>query len=138
MLSIFIKNEVKFMVVGAYALGAYVKPRSTGDIDLWVEPSANNAPKVLRSIAEFGAPLQDLTELDLQNTGIVFQIGLPPLRIDIITKISGVTFEEAWKESVRHKVLNMEVPIISKKHIIQNKKASGRPKDLLDVEDLMK
>ena len=138
MLSIFIKNNVKFIIVGAYALGAYIKPRSTGDIDFWIEPTSENAQKVFQSIIEFGAPLHNLTQNDLQKPGTVFQIGLPPLRIDIITKISGVNFDEAWKECARHKVLDLEVPIISKKHIIQNKKASGRPKDLLDLEELLK
>lgn len=126
------------MIVGAYALGAYIKPRSTGDIDFWIEPSPENATKVYQSMIEFGAPLHNLSVEDLQKPGTIFQIGLPPLRIDIITKISGVIFDEAWKDCAKHKVLDIEVPIISKKHIIQNKKATGRPKDLLDLEELLK
>lgn len=138
MLSIFVGNQVKFMIVGAYALGAYIKPRSTGDIDFWIEPTEENAKKVYQSIVKFGAPIHDLKIADLHHPGTVYQIGIPPFRIDIITKISGVNFEEAWIERENHRILDIQVPIISKKHIMQNKKASGRPKDLLDLEQLMK
>lgn len=138
MLSIFIKNNVQFIIVGAYALGAYMKPRATGDIDFWIKPSHENAVKAFQSIIEFGAPLHELQAKDFEKSGTVFQIGLPPLRIDIITQISGVNFDEAWGSRKKHRVLDIEVSILSKKHLIQNKRAAGRPKDLLDVEELLK
>lgn len=138
MLSIFIKNDVRFLIVGAYALGAYIAPRSTGDIDFWIEPTKTNAQKTYAALAEFGAPLQSLKIEDLEKPGTIFQIGLPPFRIDVITKISGVNFENAWADRVTHPVLNIQVSIISKKYLIQNKRAAGRPKDLLDLDLLLK
>jgi hypothetical protein len=126
------------MIVGAFALGAYIKPRSTGDIDFWINPTQENAKKAYQSIIEFGAPLQNLKTEDFEQKGTVFQIGLPPLRIDIITKISGVEFDEAWSDRAKHNIFGIEVSILSKHHLVQNKRAAGRPKDLLDVEELLK
>ena len=94
--------EVRFLIVGAYAVNVYVDPRATGDLDIWVEPSAANAPRVLRALRDFGAPLSDVSESDFSKPGVTFQIGLAPLRIDILTEISGVTFAEAWDDRAIH------------------------------------
>lgn len=138
MLSALNEHDVQFMVVGAYAVTAYTSPRYTGDIDYWVNPTPENAKKVFQALIQFGAPIQDLTVEDLSKKGTVYQIGVPPVRIDVITKISGVEFDEAWEEKQQHLLFEVPVFIPSKKHLIQNKKAAGRPKDLLDLEELLK
>ena len=138
MLLAFNAHEVQFMVVGAYAVTAYTSPRYTGDIDYWVNPTPTNAKRVLQALIEFGAPIKDLTLEDLSKKGTIYQIGVQPVRIDVITKISGVEFEEAWEEKKQHLLFEVPIYIPSKKHLIQNKKASGRPKDLLDVDELLK
>ena len=107
--------------------------RATGDIDLWIHCSSENAQKVWRALEQFGAPLFDLTLEDLQTPGMVFQIGIVPSRIDIITKIDGVKFDEAWNE---HKIIEIEglqIPIIGKIQLLINKKSTGRPKDRNDA-----
>lgn len=101
LLRAFVDHEVQFLVVGAYALAVHGRPRATGDLDLWVETSPANADRVLAALRDFGAPLHDLTREDLSRPGVVFQIGLPPLRIDILTQISGVEFPDAWSSSLR-------------------------------------
>ena len=88
--------DVRFLVVGAYAVGVHGRPRATKDLDVWVEPSVENAPKVIRALRDFGAPLMGLTQKDLESPGAGLQIGNEPLRIDVLTKISGISFEEAW------------------------------------------
>ncbi len=133
MLSAFCDQQVEFMVVGAYALAAHGLPRATGDIDLWIRCSEDNAPRVWRAIADFGAPLSGLTLDDLKTPGTVFQIGLPPRRIDILTAIDGVGFEDAWPERFEVELEGLKIPIIGRDHLLQNKKAAGRPKDKADV-----
>ena len=89
--------RIDFLLVGAYAVAAHGHPRATGDLDLWVRPDAETAPKVYRVLADFGAPLHDLTVDDLATPGMVFQIGVEPSRIDILTAITGVAFDDAWE-----------------------------------------
>ena len=97
MLQILLEESVKFIVVGAYALGVHGYPRATGDIDIWVEPSFENAQRVIRTLNRFGAPLFDVGEKDFEKEGIIFQIGVAPRRIDFITTIDGVEFQSAYK-----------------------------------------
>ena len=137
-LQILLSNKVKFLVIGAYAMGAYGYPRATGDFDIWVEASPENSKKVFRSLAEFGAPLLDVTEKTFSPEGIVFQIGVAPRRIDITTYIDGVTFKESYKTKEIIKIENLSVPFISKSDLIKNKKSTGREKDQLDVKYLKK
>src|SRR5690242_1218157 len=99
---------VEYLVVGAYAMAAHGIPRATGDIDIWIRPSPVNADRVLRAIRRFGAPLFDLTVADLTRDGTVFQLGLPPRRIDLLTSIDGVTFEEAWPDRVTSRFGDLE------------------------------
>ncbi|HLG20784.1 MAG TPA: hypothetical protein VI895_13345 [Bdellovibrionota bacterium] len=127
-------TESRFLVVGAFALSVHAEPRATGDLDIWVEAAPENAKRVYQALKDFGAPLKDLTVDDLSKPGIVFQMGLPPNRIDILTKISGVTFEEAWTTRVTIDISGLNVPVIGKELFLVNKKAAGRPKDLLDVD----
>lgn len=136
MLQTLLDNEVKFLIVGAYALAAYGYPRATGDFDIWVEASPENSKKILFSIASFGASTSGLTENTFVEKGIIFQIGVAPRRIDLITHIDGVDFNDAYPSK---KVIVMEglnLPFISKENLIQNKKSTGRDKDLVDAKHL--
>ena len=134
MLLMLSEEGADFMLVGAYALAAHGLPRSTGDMDLWVRCSEENAEKVLRALRRFGAPLLDLTLEDLKTPDVVFQIGVAPRRIDLLTSIAGVGFDEAWPERKVIEVDGLKIPVIGRSHLIQNKKAAGRPKDLADVD----
>lgn len=136
MLQSLLNNEVKFLVVGAYAMGAYGYPRATGDFDIWVEASSENSKKVYKSLSAFGAPLSDITADTFLREGIVFQIGVAPRRIDIITHIDGVSFKEAYETQKKIKIENLEIPFLSKENLIKNKQATGREKDRLDAEYL--
>jgi hypothetical protein len=129
-------EKVRFLLVGAYAMAAHGYPRATMDIDIWVMPSPQNANAVLRALRRFGAPLHNLTKEDLQQEGTVFQIGVAPRRIDIVTAASGLQFEEAYSRSVSVNIEGIEVHIPSIYDLIRNKRASGRTKDLADAEAL--
>jgi hypothetical protein len=135
-LSAFNDQQVEYLVVGAHALAAHGHVRATKDLDIWVRPEASNAPRVLRALRAFGAPLYDLSEADLARPGVLFQIGVPPVRIDVITAIDGVEFGEAWPERLNARFAELEVPVLSRRHLIQNKRASGQLQDLAVVERL--
>jgi len=130
--------EVEFVLVGAYALAVHAIPRSTGDIDVFVRADAENARRVVAALDAFGAPLATLgvTEQDFSTEGLVVQIGLPPRRIDILTVISGVTFDEAWASRVTAELEGREIPAIGIDALIRNKRSTGRPSDLDDVRRL--
>ena len=136
MLSALGAARAEFMIVGAHALAAHGVPRATGDLDIWVRPEAANALRVLDALRAFGAPLFDLTPEDLVGTDTVFQIGLPPSRIDILTDLTGVTFADVWPERVRHAFGEIEVDFIGRAAFIRNKRATGRAKDLGDIDGL--
>ena len=124
---------VRFLVVGAHALAVHGVPRATGDLDIWIQSTPANAAKVLQALRAFGAPLFDLTIDDLSAPDTVFQIGLPPSRIDILSGISGVDFDAAWSRQVEVNIGTLRVGVIGRQDFIANKKASGRQKDLLDL-----
>lgn len=130
------EEKVKFLLVGAYALGAHGYLRSTLDIDIWIMPSPENADAVLRALQQFGAPLHDLKKEDLQKDDTVFQIGVAPRRIDIMTGATGLQFEPAYQNSIPIDISGIEVRILSIEDLIVNKKATGRTKDLADAETL--
>jgi hypothetical protein len=130
------EEKVRFLLVGAYALAAHGYPRATMDIDIWVMPSPQNADAVLCALRRFGAPLHNLTKEDLQKDGTIFQIGVAPRRIDIITTASGLQFEDAYGQSLLLNIEGIELHIPSIDDLIRNKKAVGRTKDLADVEAL--
>jgi hypothetical protein len=125
-----------FLVVGAYAMAAHDQPRATGDIDIWVRATRSNAEKVWKALIAFGAPLNVLTIADLAAPGITFQMGLPPNRIDILTDIDGVTFDEAWAGRLTARFDDIVYSVIGRDDLIRNKRAAGRPKDLLDADRL--
>jgi hypothetical protein len=132
-LSEFSAAEVRFLLVGAYALAALGLPRSTGDIDLWVQCDEANARRILVALARFGAPLGGVSEADFARPGIVYQIGVAPSRIDVLTMIDGVEFDEAWEARSEAIVEGVKVPVIGRDHLLRNKRATGRPKDMNDV-----
>jgi hypothetical protein len=127
-----------FLVVGAHALAAHGHVRATKDIDVWIRCDTVNAARVYQALRTFGAPLANLSASDLATPGIVFQIGVAPIRIDILTAISGVTFDEAWPARVPSRYADQPIAVLSKQHLIQNKRASGRLQDLADVEALLR
>lgn len=133
MLLLLNEEGVEYLIVGAYALATYGFPRATGDIDLWIKPSPENAEKVWKAIIKFGAPLVNLTKEDLSTPEIIFQIGIVPRRIDIITSIDGVTFEQAWPERKQIEIEGLTVLVIGRHHLLINKQSTGRKKDLADV-----
>ena len=132
MLQSLLDNKVEFLVVGAYAMAAHGYPRATGDLDLWVFTSMENAEKVYKALAEFGAPLEQINKNSFSEKGIIFQIGVAPCRIDIITQISGVEFEQAYPKRKEVEIDGIKFPIISKEDLIHNKESTGREKDKLD------
>ena len=136
MLQCLADERVRFLIVGAYALAAHGYPRATMDIDVWIMPSPENGEAVLRALRRFGAPLHGLTIADLQKDDTIFQIGVAPRRIDIITGASGLRFEDAFTRSVVINIEGIQVRIPSVDDLIRNKRASGRTKDLADAEAL--
>jgi hypothetical protein len=129
---------VEFVIVGAYALAFHGAPRASGDIDLFVRPSPVNARRLFDALARFGAPLHaaGVKVEDLTQAGAVYQIGLPPRRIDLLTEISGVTFDEAWASRVTAEVEGRTVSFIGRAAFVRNKEASGRPRDVADIARL--
>lgn len=138
LLVLFADAGVEFVIVGAYALAFHGAPRASGDIDLLVNPTPANAERVLDALARFGAPLEaaGITAEDFSRPGSVYQVGLPPRRIDILTEISGVPFDEAWASRAQGEVQGRPVSFIGRAALLRNKEASGRPKDLADIARL--
>lgn len=133
MLSALSAAGARFLIVGAHALAAHGAPRATGDLDIWIRATPDNAARVLDALRRFGAALFDLTIDDLSKPDTVFQIGLPPSRIDILSSISGVDFDHAWSNRLQITIGDLEIGVIGREDFIANKTAVGRPKDLLDL-----
>ena len=138
MLQFLLEEKVEFILVGAYALGAHGYPRATGDIDIWVNADENNSKRTYNALARFGAPLDQLQVNDFAVEGVIFQIGVAPRRIDIITRIDGVTYDEANDDKIIVEVEGLLLPVLSLDNLIKNKLATGREKDELDAKYLMK
>lgn len=138
MLQLLLEEQVDFILVGAYALGAHGYPRATGDIDIWVKSDKVNSKKIYKVLERFGAPLDQLNENDFAGEGMIFQIGVAPRRIDIITQIDGVTFDEADEDKIIVEAEELKVPVISLDKLIKNKMSTGREKDKLDAKLLKK
>ena len=135
-LSILSEKEVKFLLVGAYAMAAHGYPRSTMDIDLLVKPEPENALLVLQALEDFGAPVEGLSREDLQKEGLIFQIGVAPCRIDILTSIDGVQFTDAYTHSEVVDIEGIPIHVLSIPDLITNKRSTGRTKDLADAQML--
>lgn len=132
----FCEEKVEFILVGAYAVAAHGLPRATGDIDLWVECSDQNAERIWAALSRFGAPLANLSKHDFVIPGNVVQIGVTPRRIDILMGITGVEYEDAKSQTVKIEIEGMTIPVIGLAHLLQNKSAVGRPQDKADVARL--
>lgn len=130
-------EKVNFLIVGAYALAKHGYVRATGDIDIFVEPTLQNSQKVYKALQAFGAPLNDVQENTFAQIGIIFQIGVIPRRIDIITEIDGVDFAQCWQNREIAKFGDLEIPIIGLEDLIKNKSSTNRKKDQADVEWLI-
>ena len=130
------KAGVDYILVGGWAVNMYGYIRATVDLDIWILADADNAKKVYSAVAEFGAPVAEMKPEDFAEYGMIFQIGVAPCRVDIISKISGVTYADAVTRAVPKTIDGIPVRIISLEDLIANKKASGRAKDLADVEVL--
>lgn len=135
-LRLFIEEGVQFLIVGAHARARYARPRATGDLDLWVNPTPENATRVIRALTRFGAPMESVSAKDFESDDTVFQVGVPPLRLDILSGISGVSFNEAWPHRETGLVEGLSVCYIGREQFLKNKRATGRPKDLADVDDV--
>jgi hypothetical protein len=136
LLRAFVAADVRFLIVGAYALALHGRPRATGDLDVWVEASPENARNVMAALAAFGAPMGDISAADFARPGVAYQIGVAPGRIDVLTDLTGLTFDEAWSDRLRHAFGDVEVDFIGRSSFIRNKRATGRPKDLADIDGL--
>lgn len=133
---LFLQHEVRFLIVGGYALAAHGLPRATGDLDAWVWASSENAQRILNALGDFGFSDLNLTEHDFSKRDSIVQLGYPPFRIDILTSIDGVEFEQAWERKLVIDLNGTNVPFIGKSDLITNKKAAGRPQDIADVSRL--
>lgn len=136
LLSSFLAEDVAFLLVGAFAVAANGVVRATGDLDVWVRPDEENARRVWRALSRFGAPLSNhrVTVTDFAARGTVYQMGLPPMRIDVLTQIDGVEFDEAWDSRIVAEVGGLPLAFLGRRELIQNKRAAGRKKDLQDIE----
>lgn len=130
------KHEVEYLVVGGYALGIHGYPRYTGDLDVWVNPTIENARKMVNVMDEFGFSSMGLTEKVFSKNGNVIQMGYPPFRIDVLTKPDGVTFDECYKNKIFVDYQGLKISVIGFEDFKKNKKASGRPKDMQDLDNL--
>ncbi len=137
LLNLFNQLKVKYLVIGGYAVIYYAEPRYTKDLDLWVSAEAENAAQVYLALQSFGAPLAGITVQDFQTPGLVYQMGRPPTRVDILMGLKGIEFEEAWQARVEADFDGITVFILSREHLIENKRLAGRPQDLMDVENLL-
>jgi predicted nucleotidyltransferase len=136
LLSILNGKGVKYLVIGGYAFIKYAEPRYTKDLDLWVLADSQNADAIFSALRAFGAPLTNLTPDDFAKEGYFYQMGVPPVRVDILMSIPGLSFDEAWKKREEVNFDGVQLPFISKQDLIISKRASGRPQDILDAEAL--
>jgi predicted nucleotidyltransferase len=134
LLQIFNANNVKYLVIGGYAVVQYAEPRFTKDLDILISTDAINAEAVFNALRAFGAPLKGMTTKDFSEEGYFFQMGVPPVRVDILMGIPGVQFEDCWKRRAEVDFDGLKVIFISKLDLIATKSAAGRPQDLIDVD----
>jgi hypothetical protein len=138
LLAALLSVHARFLVVGAHAMAVHGVPRATGDLDVWIDRDPANAEKVWAALVQFGAPLEALgfSRSDLTAPGSVVQIGVPPRRIDLLTEITGVEFGNAWPGRATHPVGELSVPFLGREELLANKRATGRQRDLADLEAL--
>lgn len=137
LLKLFAENNVKYLIVGAYSVAYYGYVRSTGDLDIWLETTVSNSKNVIIALNKFGFSTSGLSEKDFQEPETVIQLGFPPYRIDLITSADGLNFDECYEKKTNYLIDGVPIYIISKNDLITNKHATGRTKDLLDLENLI-
>ena len=135
-IELLIKNKAEYLVVSGYAVGIHGHPRYTGDLDIWLNATPLNADRILQSVNEFGFSSFKLTQEDFTKPGNVIQLGYPPLRIDLLTEIDGVSFEECFRNRKEVSIDNLTVNFIGYEDLLKNKKESGRPRDIDDIDHL--
>jgi hypothetical protein len=133
-LRVFSQYKVEYLIIGGYAVAFHAEPRFTKDLDLLVRASQENARRVYQALRTFGAPLSGLTAEDFEQERYWYQIGAPPVRVDILMSIDGVSFTDAWARRVAATIGDVEVLFIAKEDLIAAKMAAGRPQDLIDVQ----
>ena len=136
LLKIFEKYKIRYLVVGGYAVMKYSEPRFTKDLDVFIATDQDNANGVYAALKEFGAPLENLTSGDFTQKGYFYQMGRPPIRVDIMMSIPGIEFEEAWKNREKVEVDDLKILFISRSDLIRAKEASARPQDKIDIDKL--
>ena len=136
LLRLFNDNSVRYLVIGGYAVVQYAEPRFTKDLDLWISTDPGNAEAVFRALREFGAPLAGMTVADFAEEGYFYQMGVPPMRVDLLMGVPGLEFEAAWARRVEVMFDDLPISFISRSDLIRSKLASGRTQDLLDAEIL--
>jgi hypothetical protein len=136
LLSEFNAAKVRYLVVGAHVLSFYGRPRTTGDLDLWVDPTPQNADRVFRSLGRFGTPLELVTPADFATPGTVFQVGVAPSRIDVLTSLTGLSLPTAWRNRWSARYGGPRGALISERDFIRNKRAVGRARDLADADEI--
>jgi predicted nucleotidyltransferase len=134
LLRIFNDHNVKYLVIGGYAVVQYTEPRFTKDLDVLISTDTTNAEAVFKALREFGAPLMGLTPKDFSEEGFFFQMGVPPIRVDVLMGIPGIKFDECWNRRVEVDFDGLKVIFISKEDLILSKRAAGRPQDLIDAD----
>ena len=134
--AIFNEENVEYLVVGAHAVIYFSEPRYTKDLDVWINPTVDNATRAHKALERFGAPVRNLTVRDLCDEDMVYQIGVAPNRIDILMGVSGLDFDSAWETRVCSSYGGVPISILGKENLIKTKEAAGRPQDLLDIERL--
>jgi predicted nucleotidyltransferase len=136
LLKIFRDKNVRYLIIGGYAVIQYAEPRYTKDLDLWISTDTANAVSIYSALKEFGAPLAGITEEDFAEEGYFYQMGVPPVRVDILMGIPGLEFESAWENRMEVDFDGLQVTFISKEDLITTKRASGRAQDLIDADIL--
>jgi len=134
LLRLFNARQVKYLVIGGYAVVKYTEPRYTKDLDIWIRADPENAVLVFQALREFGAPLAGMTADDFAHEGYFYQMGIPPVRVDIFMSVPGMTFDQAWEHRVEGDFAGVTVWFIAKSDLIASKLAAGRPQDLIDAE----
>jgi predicted nucleotidyltransferase len=135
-IELLIKNKAEYLIVGGYAVGVHGHPRYTGDLDIWLNPTLQNAERILQSVNEFGFSSFKLSKEDFTKPGNVIQLGYPPLRIDLLTEIDGVAFEECFKNRKEVIMGDLKVNFIGYNDLLKNKRETGRPRDIDDIDNL--
>lgn len=136
LLNLLSENQVEFIIIGAYAVIFYTEPRFTSDLDIWINPTKNNAEKIWKTLEEFGAPLLEVEISDFTNPDIIYQIGVDPVRIDVFMGVPGLNFNDSYEDAVQSNYDGIPIRFLSRKDLIKAKKTTKREQDILDIKRL--